>query len=196
MPPEADPTTPTPTPITPAPAPARRESELVAELAAERVSKADIQRTLEARATRAESDLAAANLAAEGKVTTEVGKVTEKLTKLQLRLVDAELKAGAAAAGLRDQDLLLHPLLDRTKVMLSEDGTVTGIEAAFADLKTKKPEWFGTGPATPTSARPPTGGPAPAPGTTTPPVTNVREFKTPAEYNAFKQDLRRQLRKG
>lgn len=175
----------------------RTREEMRAELAAERVSAAHQQRTLEARAAKAEADLAAANTAAEGRVTTEVTKVTEKLTKMQQRLMDAELKAGASAAGLRDPDLLLHPLLDRTKIILGEDGEVTGVAEAFADLKTKKPEWFGTVAPPPGTPPPParsTGGPAPQPGSANPPPTNVKEFKTKGEYEAHKKDFLKGLR--
>lgn len=190
------PPTPQPAPAPqPAPEPHRRtEADLRAELAAERVSKADMQRTLEARATKAEADLVEARTTGEAKTTTAVDAVTAKLTKMQSRLVEAELKAGAATVGLKDPDLLLHPLLDRTLIKITEDGEVSGVTEAFDTLKVKKPEWFGTATPPPVVPRPATGAPAPAPGPSLG-ATNVRELSK-EDYAERKRALRTQLRGG
>ncbi len=65
---------------------------------------------------------------------------TSTANKVKQRAVEAELKAAAAIAGLRDADLL--PLIDRTGVAIDDDGNVTGVDAAVTAFKAKKPEYF------------------------------------------------------
>lgn len=69
---------------------------------------------------------------------------TEKLSKLQTRLVDNALRTAALEHGLVDMDLL--PLVDRAKVKYNDDtGEVEGLSDAFTALKTSKPTWFKEG---------------------------------------------------
>ena len=115
-----------------------RLATLRADLAAERVA----HNAEKGKISKLETELAAAKAEVEAKVTTEVGKVTGKLTKMQERVVVAELKAKATELQLLDPDLILHPLLDRTKITIDDEGVVSGVEEAFTALKAKKPEWF------------------------------------------------------
>jgi len=182
----------------------QRVADLRAELAAERVARKDVADKL----VVAQTELASHKTEVDSKVQTEVGKVTAKLTKLQEKLINAELRAKAKELGLKDVDLLLHPLLDRTKIKLGDDDEVTGIKEAFDDLKVKKPEWFETT-ATSAGTSGATGGTGG--GTTTPPVKtgaaappaaggtggasaiDVRKM-TPEQYTAHKKALMRDLR--
>jgi hypothetical protein len=180
------------TPPAPPPAepPRSREADLRAELAAERVSKRDLETRLteiQTRHTKLEGDLPA-------KIEAEVTKVTAKLTKMQGRIIDAELRATGTEFGIQDPDLLLHPLLDRTGIKVDDEGVVTGIKEAFEALKTKKPDWFKPLTA-PVPATPPrTGAPTPPnPGGTPPAPTSVDKL-TPEQYREHKANLRRQLR--
>jgi hypothetical protein len=70
---------------------------------------------------------------------------TATANKVKQRAMDAELKAAAVTAGLRDADLL--PLIDRAGIAIDDDGNVTGVQAAVDAFKAKKPEFFQ--PATP-----------------------------------------------
>ncbi len=189
-------TTTTPAPAAPAAAPAapaapatRNPAELMAELAAERVSKRD----LEARTTQLQEELGRVRTEAEKKTQTEVAAATEKLSRMQKRVVDAELRGKAAESGLADLDLLAHPLLDRSKIVVDEEGNVSGIAEAFEELKSKKPEWFKK-PGTPqTQAAPVTTG-APTPNPASAPSTADVNAMTPEEYRKFRADFMRKLR--
>lgn len=61
--------------------------------------------------------------------------------RINARLVDAELKARAAAAGMVDPADALA-LIDRSKVTISEAGEVADTAAMFEALKTSKPYLF------------------------------------------------------
>jgi hypothetical protein len=54
--------------------------------------------------------------------------------------LDAEIRAAAVTAGLRDPDLVV--LIDRAGVTIDDDGNVAGVQAAIDALKAKKPEYF------------------------------------------------------
>lgn len=114
------------------------ESELRAEAAANRVARQQAEEAAE----RTRRELAAAQAAADQRVQDEAAKYTPKITKLQGTLVNAELKAAAAAAGLVDMDLLHLPALDRTKISVDEDGNVTGVQEALDAFKAAKPDYF------------------------------------------------------
>lgn len=195
-----------PDPIpTPTPTDTDRLATLRADLAAERVA----HNAEKGKISKLETELAAAKAEVEAKVTTEVGKVTGKLTKMQERVVVAELKAKATELQLLDPDLILHPLLDRTKITIDDEGVVSGVEEAFTALKAKKPEWFkkeltaeekaklekdakDAADAAALLARR-TGGAAPGNAGGAPAETNVAKM-TPVEYAAHKANLRRNLR--
>lgn len=66
----------------------------------------------------------------------------ERTTKmLEDKLLDAELKAHAVAAGLKDLDFV--QLIDKSGVKVVE-GKIEGIEKAVADFKSRKPDLFGS----------------------------------------------------
>lgn len=74
------------------------------------------------------------------------------------RIIRAELKAAAIAAGMIDLDGL--KLADLTKVTLKEDGSVDGADVMLTELKTAKPYLFGvpntsSTPTTPPANKPP-----------------------------------------
>jgi hypothetical protein len=125
--------------------------------------------------------------------------LTQRQTKLLERLSMTELKAEAAKAGLVDMDLL--PLIDRSKISVTDDGEVTGVAEAVAQFKQSKPSYFQaatTGqpaPASPPAPQPlprATGATTPPPNPTqTPPSTDVRGMNR-ADYAAFKrQEIQR-----
>lgn len=188
---------PKPTPPAPAPDPTAgtrsREAELRAEAAAERVAR----RKAEEQGATLQSQLDALRAESETKLQSAVAKVTERLSKIQQRAVDAELKAAAQAAGLVDLDLL--PLLDRSGVKVGDDDSISGVAEAIEAFKVKKPDWFKAPAAAATTAAPAapttTGRPVPAAaGTGT--GTGQKDVKkmTPEEYSAFKRKTLGDLR--
>lgn len=70
-----------------------------------------------------------------------------------LRVIRAELKAAAIAAGMVDLDGL--KLLDLSGVKLSESGDIEGADALFAAAKTAKPYLFGDKSSTTSPVSPP-----------------------------------------
>ena len=169
------------------------------------------------------AELAAANIErtklkeANDKLTTEIGQVrgeTPKLveqavaaeagkrTALQQRIVDAELRAQAAAAGLQDPDLLGHQFFDRTKITVDDNGVVAGVKEMFDGVKAKKPDWFkaaAAGAGAGAAAGGATGGAAPgaggAGGSGAAGAKKVSEMNK-AEYEEFKRTNLRSLRTG
>lgn len=82
---------------------------------------------------------------AEGKEKDLQNKIdnTQKQSEaMQKRVIDAELKAQAVTAGLKDLDFL--KMVDTSGLKISEDGTVEGLEKAINDFKTSKPLLFGS----------------------------------------------------
>lgn len=61
---------------------------------------------------------------------------------LQEKLIQAELKAQAAAAGIKDLDFI--KLIDTSELKLNDNGSVEGIEKVLTEFKNKKPDLFGT----------------------------------------------------
>jgi hypothetical protein len=59
---------------------------------------------------------------------------------MEKRVIDAELKAQAIAAGLQDLDFI--KLIDASEIKLSEDGKIEGLEKAVNDFKVSKPALF------------------------------------------------------
>jgi hypothetical protein len=111
-------------------------ANLRVEAAQRRITERDARDRLAANETemqRLRTESAARETAAR-----EAG--TSTANKVKQRALDAELRAAAVTAGLRDPDLL--PLIDRTGVAIDDDGNVTGVEAAVTAFKAKKPEFF------------------------------------------------------
>jgi hypothetical protein len=61
--------------------------------------------------------------------------------QLKSKVVAAELKAQAVAAGLKDLDFI--KMIDTKGLIMKEDGTIEGIEKAVEELKASKPILFG-----------------------------------------------------
>ena len=164
-------------------------SDLRAEAAAHRVGERKAREELEA----AKAALAAAQADIDGKLKVENDKATARITKMQQRVIESDLKAQAVAAGLEDLDLL--PLLDRSGIKMDDDGNVTGVKEAIESFKAKKPDYFkkaagGGGEPRPKPKVTGDGG-APKPNET-PPET-VKTMK-PEEYRAWKANSLRKMR--
>jgi hypothetical protein len=71
----------------------------------------------------------------------ELAALRQRLDEANQRLLHAELKAHAIRAGILDLDGL--KLLDTSRLILGEDGTVTDAEQSVAGLKRDKPWLFG-----------------------------------------------------
>jgi hypothetical protein len=170
---------------TPARAPGQSDTEraqqlegILAEVRAEAAVRRVGKREAESRAAALQNELATLRADADRREQTARTEGETRANKIKQRAVDAELKAAAVAAGLRDPDLLL--LIDRAGVAIDDDGNVTGVEAAVTAFKTKKPEYFqaaaparaGETVAVRTSGSP--APPQPAPGATPPAGADVR----------------------
>lgn len=187
------------------------KAELRAEAAAYRIEMRKAQEALAEMTKEREAALASV----EAKVAEKAKEFEPRLTRLQQRLLQAELKTHAVAAGIEDLDVL--PLLEGVtglRVTLDDAGDVVGAEAAIAKFKELKPGFFksagagngsaarpaaadGDNPATGNGAaqppRRPTGSgaaPQPAAGDQIPDAKKM----TPEQYNAFKRDRMRALR--
>ena len=101
------------------------------------------------KAERLEADVAASKTAAEAlaakieadRVKNE-GVVNEVRTAAQARVVTAELKVAAVAAGAKDAADILA-LIPRDKVVLDKDGEPTNHAELVAEIKAAKPYLFG-----------------------------------------------------
>jgi hypothetical protein len=111
-------------------------AEVRAEAAVRRIGK----REAESRATALQNELATIRADADRREQTARTEGEARTNKVKQRALDAEIRAAAVTAGLRDPDLL--PLIDRTGVTIDDDGNVAGVEAAITAFKTKKPEYF------------------------------------------------------
>lgn len=91
------------------------------------------------------SELEESKLTAEKEKTQLIEKVTSTQTEkktLESRLIQAELKAQAIAAGIRDLELV--KLIDLNEVKLNDSGSIEGLEKAVSDFKARKPDFFGS----------------------------------------------------
>lgn len=138
--------------------------EYVTELRAESQSHRLRVREQEAKVSAAEAKAAAAATEADAKVATAAQGAND-------RILRAELKAVALAAGMVDLDGL--KLADLTTVKLNDAGEVEGAEALMAAMKIAKPYLFGSTQSSSTAAT------APSPKT---PVAKKASEMTPEEY--------------
>ncbi len=91
------------------------------------------------------SELEQTKLAQEAEKKQLLEEVTTKEQKAKMyeqKLLDAKLEAQAIAAGIQDLDLI--KLIDKSKMAVNEDGTVSGLSEAISEFKTNKPHFFGT----------------------------------------------------
>lgn len=153
-------------------------AEYVRELREENKSwrlKAD---ALEKKIKEGEEMLATKIKAAEDAVANSAKEIETKVADAAKaagdKILRAELKVAATAAGLVDMDGL--KLADLSKVSLKEDGTIEGAEALFKGLKEAKPYLFGAA-TTSTTQTPPAN---------TPPAAKSAMQMTAAEYAAAK----------
>ncbi|GAC1584283.1 MAG: hypothetical protein NVS3B5_18920 [Sphingomicrobium sp.] len=147
--------------------PTEYEKRLRRENAAERVKRKETERELTAARQAIE--------AAKADVQTAVERArAEATTTANERIVRAELKAAAIAAGMVDLDGL--KLLNLSAVKLDDAGEVSIPEDFFAKAKEAKPYLFGSVKTTSTAAEPPKA---------EPPTSKTAADMTPAELRAL-----------
>ncbi|MBO1360759.1 phage scaffolding protein [Acetobacter sacchari] len=102
-----------------------------------------------------------------------------RVAEISLMKRNAAIREAAIGVGFVDMDCL--PLLDTSRVSISEDGSIVGVDDAFSALKSNKPFLFSCkdGENRKTSAA----RPAVAPRERTPVFSSVRDM-TDAEYRA------------
>lgn len=165
-----DPSDPPPNP-NPKPAPQTFSAEYVHELREENkawrlkaqtaeTKAADLQKAADTAAQSAKDSVAAAEKAANE------------------RVMRAEVKAAAIAAGMIDLDGL--KLADMSKLTLKDDGSVEGVDTMLTEFKTAKPYLFGK----PNSSSNPSDPPP-----NKPPEAKKATEMTEAEYATAKQQL-------
>ncbi len=118
-------------------------STVRAEAAAERVRRRELQGEVErlnAQTTSLQAELAEARSSTNTEAQT-------RITRLEQRTIDSELRAWAAHEGIVDLDLL--PLINKQAVTIDADGNVTGAGEAVAAFKAAKPSYFRQAPPAP-----------------------------------------------
>lgn len=71
----------------------------------------------------------------------KVDTTSKERQMFEQKYVEAELKAHAVAAGIKDLEFV--KLIDKAEIKLDDKGNLVGVEKAIADAKTRKPDWFG-----------------------------------------------------
>lgn len=134
-------------PPTPPRAPGQSDTEraqqlegILAEVRAEAAVRRIGKREAESKATALQAELTTIRADADRREQVARTEGESRTTKVKQRALDAEIKAAAVTAGLRDPDLIV--LIDRTGVTIDDDGNVAGVQAAIDALKAKKPEYF------------------------------------------------------
>lgn len=102
----------------------------------------DIKWRAQAKALADENEsIKAASLKEKADLLGKIENSAKYQQDLQKKLIDAELKAVAIAAGIKDLDFI--KMIDPKSFVIKDDGTIDGIEKAVSDLKTSKPLLFG-----------------------------------------------------
>ena len=96
------------------------------------------------KAAAAEKALAEERAQAAKQLETERARADKQLADERNARIESDrrrqLEIAAAAAGLRDADDI--DKLDKSKITWGDDGKPVGVDAAFEDLKTRKPHYF------------------------------------------------------
>lgn len=71
----------------------------------------------------------------------KVDTLAKERKAFESKYINAEVKAQAIAAGIRDVEFV--KLIESAEIKIDADGNVTGIDKAIKDLKERKPDWFG-----------------------------------------------------
>ena len=151
--------------------------ELRAENKGYRLKAAELERAANDAKTAAERAMADAKTASDKAAKDAADSIAAHTSKANERLIRAEIRAGAAAAGLAHSDFIR--LLDTSAVKVGEDGEVQVPEGFWADAKAKLPHLFAaTG-----ADRGTTSNPAPAPKPT-PAAGKRAEDLSDADYAA------------
>jgi hypothetical protein len=93
-------------------------------------------------------ELAEENEKLKSTFSTEKSELLEKISSsekakadFQKKFIDAEIKAHAASAGIKDLDFI--KLIDQSLIKVGDDGAIEGIDKAVEALKNSKPILFG-----------------------------------------------------
>lgn len=106
-----------------------------------KMTDADIKWREKYKVTKQELEASkAASEKEKREIASKVEATVKEKTQLEQKWVEAELKAEATAAGLKDLDLT--KLIDVSGVKINE-GRIEGLKEAIESFKTKKPEYFG-----------------------------------------------------
>ncbi|HEV2917613.1 MAG TPA: hypothetical protein VGW78_07770 [Candidatus Babeliales bacterium] len=71
----------------------------------------------------------------------KIESASKDLKMLESKVIEAELKAQAVAAGIKDIDFV--KLIDLKDVKMNEAGVIEGIDKTLQDFKARKPDLFG-----------------------------------------------------
>jgi hypothetical protein len=108
----------------------------------EKLSDRDIKWRAKYKESLSELETVKAQTESQVKAAADQAKaaLTEK-SQVEARWMEAEVKAEAIAAGIKDLDLV--KLIDTASLKVGEDGKIIGIKEAINDFKAKKPAFFG-----------------------------------------------------
>lgn len=107
-----------------------------------KMSDEDIKWRAKYKMTKSEYE--EAKLAAEkekNELLSKVEATTKERHMLESKVIEAELKAHAVAAGIKDLDFI--KLIDVKDVKMNEAGVVEGLDKLVQDFKARKPDLFG-----------------------------------------------------
>lgn len=85
---------------------------------------------------KAQNDLEKKDLSSKVEATFKERQMYEE------KYIDAEVKAHAVAAGIKDIEFV--KLIDKGEIKLDDKGNLLGVDKAITDLKARKPDWFGS----------------------------------------------------
>jgi hypothetical protein len=193
--PPVPPPAPPPPAYVPPPAPSHPgRGETIEDVRAEAAARRIDARNAREAAEAAQREVVRIQKEADERVAASTAREQGVTTKIKARTADAELRAQAQAAGLQDMDLL--PLINRSGIVVDDEGNVTGVAEAIEALKVKKPVYFTAPAAAPPPPRVTGSGAAPPPppaGAAPPAPTNVRQMSK-EDYDAQKRAALRALK--
>jgi len=77
----------------------------------------------------------------KNELSSKVEKAAKEKSMYEEKYIEAEVKAHAVAAGIKDIEFV--KLIDKKEIKLDDNGNLVGVEKAITDLKARKPDWFG-----------------------------------------------------
>lgn len=107
-----------------------------------KLSDDDIKWRAKYKATKSELESAKLEIEKEkNELNAKNAAILAEKAKMEKRTIEAELKASAVSAGIKDLEFV--KLIDTANVKVSETGEIQGLDDAINALKTRKPEFFG-----------------------------------------------------